>query len=40
VTNPTIEVVAAIVVVLIAAWFLVGYESFPTASPQPVFGHK
>ncbi len=37
-TNPTIEVVAAIVVVLIAAWVLVGTESLP--GMQPVFGHK
>jgi hypothetical protein len=38
-TNPALEVVATIVVVLIATWFLVSYEAFQTGSATlPVLG--
>jgi hypothetical protein len=38
--NPAIEVVVAIVLVLIAAWVLVGTDPFQSVNQQPVFGYK
>jgi len=38
-TNPALEVVAAIVVVLIAAWIVIGNEAFQNGSATiPVLG--
>ena len=41
-TNPAFEVVAAIVVVLIAAWFVIDTEALLNPAPRllPYFGHK
>lgn len=41
-TNPAFEVVAAIVVVLIAAWFVIDTEALLSPSPRLLqyFGHK
>ena len=41
-TNPATEVVAAIVVVLLAAWFVIGTEAFQNPGPQLLdpFGRK
>ena len=41
VTNPTLEVIAAIVVVLVAAWFVVETETQQRVPSFPIlFGHK
>ncbi|MEO5677279.1 MAG: hypothetical protein ABIQ84_07005 [Usitatibacter sp.] len=41
-TNPAFEVVAAIVVVLMAAWFVIDTEATLSPGPRllPYFGHK
>jgi hypothetical protein len=41
VTNPTVEVLLAIVVVLVSAWVVIETESVQRKTPFPVlFGHK
>ena len=41
VSNPAIEVIAAIVVVLFAAWFVIATDAEQRSSHVPViFGHK
>lgn len=39
-SNPAIEVIAAIVVVLFAAWFVIATDTEQGSSHVPVFGHK
>jgi len=39
-TNPAFEVVAAIVVVLLATWFMIGSEALPNGAELPVFGTR
>jgi hypothetical protein len=41
VRNPTVEVIAAIVVVLLSAWVVIEAETRERSNPFPVlFGHK
>lgn len=40
VRNPAIEVIAAIVVVLFAAWIVIATDTEQRSSHVPVFGHK
>lgn len=41
VTNPALEVIAAIVLVMIAAWFVIQTETEQRSTPFPVLsGHK
>jgi CMP-2-keto-3-deoxyoctulosonic acid synthetase len=40
VSNPAIEVIAAIVVVLFAAWIVIATDTEQLSSHVPVFGHQ
>lgn len=40
VSNPAIEVIAAIVVVLFAAWIVIATDTEQRSSHVPVFGHQ
>ena len=40
VTNPAFEVIAAIVVVLLATWFVIGTEGLPNGADLPLFGTR
>ncbi|HXZ48429.1 MAG TPA: hypothetical protein VEG27_05370 [Usitatibacter sp.] len=40
VTNPTVEVVVAIVVVLISAWIVIQTETEQRSTPFPVIFHR
>ena len=39
-TNPAFEVIAAIVVVLLATWFVIGSEALTNGADLPVFGTR
>jgi len=40
VTNPAFEVVAAIVVVLLATWYVIGSEALSNGADLPLFGTR